>query len=116
MRALLHEKSSILDANQKGCLANYCCAGIWTKTRASAAGFLHESVTCELCDASPDSLQHRLWTCPATADLRLQLFTAAEIKEAQGQILEQSVLHEDTAGSYEPYRIGNHGYSTACCL
>jgi len=40
------------------------CGGIWTTTRAAAAGYIIEDVTCPLCHEEEDTIEHRLLRCP----------------------------------------------------
>ena len=59
---------------------NFVTGGIWDKPRLRAGGYdvPDAEMKCDLCE-SPDSLEHRLWHCPATKDLRQRMLTEEEL-------------------------------------
>eukprot|EP00959_Pyramimonas_sp_CCMP1952_P275410 5756647-Pyramimonas_sp.AAC.1 len=50
-----------------------CCGAAWTLDRAISCGYQLDSDRCPLCRATPDSILHRLWHCPAVQDARDEL-------------------------------------------
>jgi hypothetical protein len=61
--ALVKPSSNILTPLEKGCLLCAACDGVWTKSRAKAAGIADDDV-CEMCLMAPDTVFHRVWQCP----------------------------------------------------
>jgi len=46
------------------------CGGIWTTTRAAAAGYIIDDLTCPLCHEEEDTIEHRLLRCPKCKTIR----------------------------------------------
>ena len=44
-------------------LVTNACNGVWTRTRAKAAGYIVESTLCELCGLHEDTIHGRVWLC-----------------------------------------------------
>ena len=59
-----------LSALEKGSLKSAISGALWTRDRLALAGYA-AAPTCPLCSTgAADTLFHRLWKCPETADLR----------------------------------------------
>ena len=64
----LHSKE--LQQSEKGALRAAVTNALWTRTRLRRAGYVVPE-GCQLCGQRvEDDLEHRVWRCPATADLR----------------------------------------------
>ena len=58
-----------LSSKEKGSLRAVASGSIWPQQRLADQGY-ETSRLCALCQAADDSIHHRVWVCPATADLR----------------------------------------------
>ena len=58
---------------EKGCLRATLSGTVWTRSRLRDAGY-DVSAACPMCSSGrPDTIFHRAWECPASADLRAAL-------------------------------------------
>ena len=58
-----------LTGKEKGSLRAVASGSIWPQQRLVAQGYA-TTRACALCGAAEDTIHHRVWSCPATADLR----------------------------------------------
>ena len=61
------------------------CNGVWTRTRAKAAGYIVESTLCELCGLHEDTIHGRAWLCqhPPVKKAREEVASPSIIKAAR---------------------------------
>ena len=64
-RAACAPASKKLDPLGKTLVACFYCDGIWTRTRLQQAGYVVDSLLCDLCGLEPDTLDHRMYRCTA---------------------------------------------------
>lgn len=65
---------------EKGMLRSVCAHGIWPAARLKEAGYQTDGLC--LC-GEPDTLGHRLYSCPITHGYRIQYNLAAELSQAR---------------------------------
>ena len=77
-------RSSKLSPLQKGSLKCFACDGLWTRTRAQAAGYAlaDDDLLCALCGEAPDTIPHRLYECSAVQDQRLEIVDQDFVRNA----------------------------------
>ena len=61
-----------LSALEVASALNYVQGGVWTRERLHEAGYSLPSRMCPLCEKWLDTMEHRLWECEATSELRRQ--------------------------------------------
>ena len=65
---------------EKGMLRKVCAHGIWSGARLKEAGYITDGLC--LC-GEPDTLAHRLYSCPITHGYRIQYNMAPELNQAR---------------------------------
>ena len=78
-RGPAHSGTTSLSSLEQGTLRSWLCSAVWTRTRAAKYGYIVEDTRCPRCLLAQDTVEHRLWQCSTTADLR-RTFTHDDLK------------------------------------
>ena len=106
VRTQTARSSKHLTALEQGCLRSWATAAVWTRSRAIKYGYVIDDPNCPLCRRCEDTVDHRLWECEATADLRgvFNEFKFHQILE--DPLLKAGILAHPAEGQRRPLREG----------
>ena len=79
--SLITPQCDVLDPHGKALLAAAVCNATWTQSRLAEAGYKC-SPMCVRCGQSIDTVWHRAWECPHSAELRAFLVSHSLVADA----------------------------------